>query len=398
MPLLLDGLGRMLAPISGVEGEVARRQLSRYPARTALTAGVLFVAVVTALAFGQSLLNTLRDLRRWCHRAIPADFLVRASRPDTAFLLATALEDSLGDELARLDGVAAVDRISFLPARVQGRPVLVLARTFDPQRPLPLDLRGGGAPENVRRRLAEGGAVLDVGLARSLGVGPGGRIVLETARGPRELPVAGTATEYAGGGSALYLEWETARRLLSVPGTHAFLVTARPGSIPALAEGLRDFCAARGLLLQSNPELSGEIDHHLARVTAVLWGLMSLAFLVASLGIANTLTLNVRQQARDLAVLRALGMTRPQTGRVVSWQALLLGLAALVPGVGGGVGLAYLLNRATNALNGRQVSFRVDVLLVLGACGLALAVGQLAALLPGRRAAGVRILHALRLG
>ena len=48
--------------------------------------------------------------------------------------------------------------------------------------------------------------------------------------------------------------------------------------------------AGRHLVLQSNAELGGMIDGLLGRVAGVLWALLALAFVVASLGIDNTLT------------------------------------------------------------------------------------------------------------
>jgi putative ABC transport system permease protein len=383
---------RLARPRLGVSGTLALGQLLRRPSRTGLTAGALFVALVMAIAFGQVLSDTRADLRAWYRRAIPADYLVRAAMPDTAFLLAPALPEALGDEVAGLEGVARVDRIAFVPARAEGRQVLVLARTFAPDGPPPLDVRAGD-PAEVLRRARAGEAVLDTGLARALGLGAGDTLRLETPTGPRPLRVAGTAVEYAVGGQALYLEWGAARRLLPLPGAHVFLVTARPGA--AAGRALRAYCVRRGLLLQANDELRAWIDGRLRRVTAALAALLSLAFVVAALGVACALAMGMRQQRRELAVLRAVGMTRRQVLRVVLGQALLLGLVAAGPGAVAGTGLAWLLERLTNALSGRQVAFQFDVGLVGGACGLTVLASLLAALAPAVRAARARGLRGL---
>jgi putative ABC transport system permease protein len=320
---------------------------------------------------------------------------VRGAMPDTALLMAPALPETLAEDLATVDGVERVDKIAFVPARVGGRQVLLLARTFAPDGPPPLDVRGDD-PAAVLARVRAGGAVLDTGLARELRVGVGDSVTLETSAGERTLTVAGTATEYAAGGDALYLEWETTRRLLPLPGVHVFLVTARPGQTAAAAADLRTRCGRQGLLLQANDELRRSIDQQLVKVTAALWALTALGLLVASLGVANTLLMNVRQQRREFGMLRAVGLTRRQLRRVVLWQALLTALAGVVPGAAAGVGVACLLGHLSNVLLGRDVALRVDPGLVGGACVLAVLAALLAALLPAVRASRIEVMQAVR--
>jgi putative ABC transport system permease protein len=371
------------------------QQLARHRTRTGLTAGVLFLALVVALSFGHVLLNTLADLRSWYGQTIRADFLVRGSMPDSSFLLATALPETLGPKIAACAGGAVVESLTFLPGRVEDRPALVLARTFAPDRPLPLDLREG-EPGLVLRGLLRGEVVLGTALAHQLGLHRGDRVTLATPRGPRRLRVAGTVNEYSLGGQALYLEWKNARRLLDVPGVHAFLVTAGSGTAGAVAPRLRRFCGARALVLQSNGELRQLIDHWFHRVVSLLWGLMALAFVVAALGVVNTLTMNVLEQTRELGILRALGMKRRQVCKVILAQAGGIAALSLIPGAVGGLGLAYLVNRFCAASLGREMVFHIDGLLVAGCCTLAVVVALAAALLPAWRAARLEPIKALR--
>ena len=381
---LLGLAGRLFNTIFGVEFVIAARQLRRRRARTGLTAGVLFLAAAAAVGFGHWLRASLTDLRHWYGRTIVADYLIRGAMPDAAFLTAAPLPDGLAGEIAGLDGVAAVDRIAFVPARVNGRTALVLARSFSADRPLPLDLREGDA-DAVRRGLLRGEAVAGAGLARDLGVAAGGEVTLETGDGPRTLRVAGTAAEYAGGGQALYLEWGAARRLLGVSGPHVYLVTARRGG-PSPAAGLQAFCDGKCLLMQSNAELRGAIDHMVGRVADALWVLLALTFLVAGLGVANTLALNVHEQRQELALLRAVGLRRGQVGRVVLWQALLMGLAGLAPGTLGGLGLARFLCSSADTAAGPPPTCPIDWALTAVCWTAGMACCVFAAVVPARRA------------
>jgi putative ABC transport system permease protein len=395
VPLLaapvLWACGLVLGPVLGTEGRLALRQVTRQRTRLALTAGVLFVAVAAAVGMGHCLLNTLRDLRDWYRRTIVADFLVSGSAGDTSFLLSAPLPEALAGELGALPGVARVDLLAFAPVAAGGQPALALARTFAANLPLPLDLREG-KPDAVRRGLLHGEVVVGAALARHLGLHAGDSIALATAGGPRPVRIAGTAVEYAAGGHALYVEWDTARGLLGLSGVHVFLVTSRP----AAGRALRDYCRRHALLLQSNDELRNAIDGLLSRIVAALWALMAVIFVVAALGVTNTLALNVREQCRELGILRAVGATRPQIARFVLWQALLTGVVGLIPGAVLGVLLGALINGAAGAVTGQQAAFGVELPLTAGCLGLALALTAAAALLPACRAAGLAVVEALR--
>jgi putative ABC transport system permease protein len=395
LPLLVDPLLNLagILPL-GLEGRLAAQQLARHRGRTSLTSGVLFLALVVAIAFGQSLRTTLHDLRHWYRQTIVADFLVRGAMPDTSFVLAPALPESLAEEIRSCDETATVDRLAFLPADIEERPVLVLARTFAADRPLPLDLQEGDEAK-VRAGLLAGEAVLGTGLAQRLGLHRGDIFPLTTGQGVREVRIAGTAVEYASGGLALYLEWETARSLFDLPGVHVFLVSARTDGVAALGELLHGHCERHHLLLQSNADLRELIDAMVGRVSGVLWGLMALAFAVASLGIVNTLTMNVHDQTRAFGLLRALGLKRGQVGQVVLAQAVLLAGISLLPGALAGVALAYAIHLASASWAGPQAAFQVDGLLVLGCCVLAVVMAVLAAVAPARRAVQLSVARAL---
>lgn len=394
LPLVVEPLLRLLGVLPlGLEGGLAVQQLARHRGRTSLTAGVLFLALVVAIAFGQALRTTLRDLQHWYRQTIVADFLIRGAMPDSSFTLAPALPEALAQEI-RGCGDTSVDVLSFLPAEVEERQVLVLARTFAADRPLPLDLQDGDE-NSVRRGLLSGEAVLGAGLAQSLGLHRGDVLKLTTEQGVRELRIAGTAVEYAGGGLALYLEWETARRLLELPGVHVFLVAKQASAAPSPEVRLKDFCERHHLLFQSNADLRSVIEGMLSRVSGALWGLMVLAFAVASLGVVNTLTMNVHDQTREFGVLRALGLKRLQVGKIVISQAVLLAGISVVPGAFAGVGMAYAIHRAGAAWTGSPAPFKMDIILILGSCAVAVLMAALASVSPARQAVRLPVTQAI---
>jgi putative ABC transport system permease protein len=121
--------------------------------------------------------------------------------------------------------------------------------------------------------------------------------------------------------------------------------------------------------------------------------LLSMALLIALLGIANALSLAVHERTRELGLLRAVGMTRPQVRRMVRWEAAVVAVLGTLVGLAVGVFFGWSL---VKALADQGVSrFAVGAgLLAVVVAGAALA-GLLAALLPAYRAARLNVLAAI---
>jgi putative ABC transport system permease protein len=283
--------------------------------------------------------------------------------------------------------------LRFVPARIEGRFAVVLAKSF--RWPLALEVVDGD-PRAAFDGLVRGEVVLATALAARLGRGPGDTVSVDTVSGPRTLRVAATATEFTVGGMAAYMHYDAAKALLGFQGVDAFPVTAAEAETPRVGEGLRAIGAERGLLVQSRAELWQAVDGMVDGVVDLLWMLLVLVFVVASLGVVNTLAMSVVEQTREIGLLRAVGTTRGQVAKVVLSQAAIVAVLSLVPGAAGGLALAWLQNRATYPLLGHHVAFHPEAALVFGCLGLALATAAVSAVLPARRAARLRVVKALQ--
>jgi putative ABC transport system permease protein len=92
-------------------------------------------------------------------------------------------------------------------------------------------------------------------------------------------------------------------------------------------------------------------------------------------------------------MLRAIGMTRGQTVRMVIVESVTIALFGAVLGVTVGLGLGWALQNAL-ADSGVDV-FAVPTTLIAGYLGAAVLVGLLAAIAPAARAAKTNILGAI---
>jgi putative ABC transport system permease protein len=146
--------------------------------------------------------------------------------------------------------------------------------------------------------------------------------------------------------------------------------------------------------VQSSTDVRGQFDETLDMLLMIVTGLLGLAILISLLGIANTLSLSVYERTRESALLRALGLTKPQLRRMLSVEALVLGLIGALVGVVLGVSFGWAASRAM--LDGAVFSAsagQIGMFVVLS--GLA---GVLAAFLPSRRAARASIVGSLAAG
>ena len=118
---------------------------------------------------------------------------------------------------------------------------------------------------------------------------------------------------------------------------------------------------------------------------------------VLALGaVGNALSTAVRRRSRDLAVLRALGMTRREARRVVIVQATVLALIGLAFGVPLGLALGRSVWRAVAAYTPLEYvpPSPVGALLMVGPAAVIAAIAL--AVWPAQRAARLQIAAVLR--
>lgn len=118
--------------------------------------------------------------------------------------------------------------------------------------------------------------------------------------------------------------------------------------------------------------------------------------LLAVAAVGHALATAVRRRSVDIAVLRALGMTRWQSGGVVVVQATVLAVIGLVLGVPLGFALGRTVWRVVADNTPVVYVPPVAVWALVLTAPAALLVANLLAAWPGRRAAALRVAHVLR--
>jgi putative ABC transport system permease protein len=404
IPIILHPLAWLVSwvlnPLLRTEGRIASRQVLRRRVRTALTVGILYIAASAAISLGTNILDTVQDIHTWARKTFKGDFLVRATNQEIDSGMSAKMPETYVNELRALDGVANVDSLRNVPAAVEApnledgkQRVVVCVRDFTDKGELPLDIKAGDTA-TLREHLAEGEVILGTVLAHRIGAKVGDDIRLEGLKKP--LRVAATATVYVVGGMVVYMEGETARRLLNVDGVDVYIVNALPGMREKVYEQVKASCDDRGLLLQSFAELLERIDNMTKGVIGGLWGLLVLCLVVGAFAVANTLTMNVLEQTRELALLRVVAMTRWQVRKSILAQALTIGAIGLLTGTIGGLAGAYVMNICYAQLLGHAPQLSLHPSLVATCVLAGFIVILAAAWIPAERAARLKLLIALQ--
>jgi putative ABC transport system permease protein len=328
-------------------GRLLIRHLAAHRARLAMT----LAAVAMGTAFVAGTLCFTASAER-AELAVPR-------RTDVAVQVAA------GD--GHLPG-AAVDELARLPGVAQARPVVAG----------PGSVIGG-----------DGKAVADAGGVTSWGAGA--RFALTDGRapaGPAEVALAEPAARAAGtragdtvdllvGGArhrstvvgvyryralgdeappATAFEEATAQRLLGIPGrVTAVDLVAGPGVAPGdLVDRAR--AAVPGATAvdgrAANAAARARRAAEVATLRNALLGFAAIAVLVGTFVIANTFSMLVGRRTRELALLRAVGMSRWQVRRMVAGEAAVVGLLGGAAGVAAGFGFAVLALRFLDGATG----------------------------------------------
>ena len=398
-PAALRQLAQLTARIIGPFNAAARLACADVGAslsRTGVAIAALGMALTAMIGVAIMVESFRESLREWLLHTMRAD--IYASAPGASDSLERRLDPQVIRALLAVPGVRTYS---------EGRRISV------PSPAGPIDLNAvqlvsesyagfvftRGDPVNGWAEFGRGAVLISEPLAWRLSLRLHDRLTLTTDSGPRAFAVAGVYREYGNDRGEVLMDLGEYRRWWHDPGIAALGIYLAPG-IP-VAQAVRELrAAARGrqaILIRSNADirdLSMRIFERTFVITRVLYWL---AAGVAAVGLVSALLAWELERARELALLRALGLTPAATAALVIAQTTFMGLVALLAAIPAGLLTALVL---TNVINRRAFGWQIDLHLTAAqfasALWLALAAALAAALYPAWRSAHAPLAAGLR--
>jgi putative ABC transport system permease protein len=384
-------------------GRLAADSLLSNPLRTAPTAVALTIGlsvVVVNSSMSASFVGTIEDQ---IDKAFARDFTVQAQ--------GFTLEQGGGPGVPRS-----------LQKAIESMPE---AGTVAPLRAMPLDLPGvkSGAEQGIaigvdparqpkvdgtefvgRSRsaayagLEQGGVLLGRSYARRAGLERGDTLELVGPAGRTRAEVVGIIDAIgAMAGMEMRLSLETMKRVYGSYQPAELAVDARGADArPALETKIAALLDRRypNLEMQSAADAKKEVSDEINRTFNMFNAIVIIAIIVSLLGVINTLAMSVIERTREIGVLRALGASRWQVRSTMLDESLMITVAGGVVGIAAGSLIGFTWLRGVDDVM-PGMSFHFPGPIVLAVAIAAVVLGVIAAILPARRAARLKVIEAL---
>jgi putative ABC transport system permease protein len=397
LPTLLDRL--VAAPlwasrkISSVAVKLAAGALDRNRVRTAITVGASAVTVAMALGVGTGLGSYESTVKQAASDWYEAPLYVNSAGVG-AFTADQPLPPAVEHVLLGVRGVETVYgmRYALLVARNQLFELFAFPLQAATNAGNQLTSTPDAGQAALTRGVSGNGLFISRLTARRYRVGVGGGLELPTAVGRQRFTVGGVFKDISPFNSA-FIDRATYERLFHDGGADRIAVIPAPGTKPAVLRGRLNALIARlGLpatVLDSH-QMAAYVVATIQPVFSLAKAMQVVSLLIAGLIVAATMLTATFERRRELAIERAIGMTRSAVVRVTVIEAAgiaLLGAIVAVP-LGALVGL-MALGPVDNQL-AWQVPLQLPFRLVVYWVGAGTAVTVLAAFYPSRgRAPGL---------
>jgi putative ABC transport system permease protein len=398
-PAALKAGAELSARLLGRASPVARLALQEVAgslSRTGVAIAALGMALTAMIGVAVMVESFRASLGEWLLQTLRADVYVTAPGPTDE--LARRLEPQVVQALLAVPGVRAHSEARRVVVGSDRGALDLNALRLGPQGERGFRLTQGQA-HTVWPAWRSGALLISEPLAWRLGLNSGDTLTLTTASGPHAFLIAGVYREYGNDRGEVLMELATYRHFWGDEAIGGLGIYLEPQvSADQAAQELR--AAARGrqaLFIRSNAELRALSMRIFERTFVITRVLYWLAAGVAAIGLVSALLAWQLERARELALLRTLGVTPWGSARLVIAQTLFMGAAAFVAAIPAGLLTALVL---TEVINRRAFGWQIDLHLsaaqFTNALVLALAAALAAALYPAWRSATAPLAAGLR--
>lgn len=376
-------LGHLYRLTFGAVGRLAQLNAIRNPRRTAATASALMIglALITTMAIlGQSTKTSIAGL---VATSVRGDLAVSAFQGQMA--------PGVGDKIAKVEGVQEVIRERSMMVSYEKEGMFVYAtRKQDFNRTNEQKLESGEFTDKPYTVIAERS------WAEKHNYSPGSTFEASFQGKPLTFTITGIFSVPDGTGVGNVQTTFATLEAADAPAIDdRYTVYIDPGAdIASVQQRVEDVVKDQPLISVLNrADIADQATASVDTMLTIVYALLALAVIIAVLGIVNTLALSIIERTREIGLLRAIGLTRPQTRRMITLESVVVAVLGAILGLGMGLVFGAALQRSL----AEQGLDTLDIPWVQLAAFLvtAVVVGILAAVLPARKAARLDVLQAI---
>jgi len=379
-------VGRPIAMLRGVPGELARENAMRNPKRTATTAAALMIGMGLVGAISIFAASAKASIDKIIDDSFVGDIVI-----DSGTFGFGGLSPELAQRLNELPEVEAASGVRLGFGEIEGE-----ARTIYGVDPATIgDIVDVGVLSGAVEELGVGDIAVHDVFAEEQGWALGDTIEVlfaETGLQQLTLSVIYERNEFAGdffvGNPAFEANFPAIFDFqVYVLRNDAFTASEARSAVEAVAN---DYANAE---VQDLTEYKQSQADQINQLLSLVYALLFLAIIIALIGIANTLALSILERTHELGLLRAIGMTRRQLRSSIRWESVLIALLGTTLGAVVGVFFGWVMVKALADDGFSELRVPLDQLLIVAV--LAVVAGVIAATQPARRAAKMNVLDAV---
>lgn len=347
--VLLEPLSQLVgAPFErffGAQGMLGRVNLSRDRARTGLSVAGLTITLAAVVTVGATAASARGTADRWIESILPGGHAIRLANPSPI--------DALQETIAATPGTLAASPIPEFGAVVSvgGEEREMSVAGIDPsvwQDSGALIVVDGERAAVFEALRDGGGAIVPEAFARANGIEVGDAIDVTIPGGVSTTMTVEGVVAYSLPGrtdtGALLISLDDARSVFGADLASTWAMVPQPqmseAAYAAAVDSTARSFAGEGLTAVG---LADQLTRSLDRLLGLFDLLALLAVIIGAFGIVNTLTLGVTERAREIAVLRAHGMTVNQVQGMVVTEAAIMGTIGGLLAAAAGLAVTWLL-------------------------------------------------------
>lgn len=368
------------------------KNIARRPARSLLTisgVAVAVTAVVALVGISRGFQASLLEI----YQARNIDIVV--VRAGSIQRMASKLDESLGAKIKQLPNVkdmspGMVDVVSFSDYDLFG--VVVQGRPYDSFLLDGLTIADGKSLTPGEQRQVMIGRVLAENMQKKVGD------EIEVVQGVPFNVVGIFDSKNVFENGSIVMNLEEMQTLLDRKGeVSAYTVVANSSDkeeVQALCDEIKALDPGKLEALPPTDYVDSSNEIRMAR--GVAWLTSTIALVIGTIGMLNTMMTTVFERTREIAVLRAIGWRKTRVLRLILFESLMLGVVGAVAGTFIAVVMTRFL--ASMPASGRMVSGEIAPQVMVEGFLVALCVGLIGGIYPAYRASQMHPTEGLRHG